>query len=158
IVTAATWSGSPPFKAACRAGFWPRPADTTVPMMHSSTIAGSMFARRTASRTTQAPSWVAVNDLSAPRNFPVGVRTADTITDSRTTDLDLLHGARAEEHLQTLQDDGRRTHDLARPQRARSVHEQHPLLELHGGYPLERRTDRRAPGEVHFAVAQRSRA
>ena len=26
--------------AACRAGFWPRPADTTLPMMHSSTMRG----------------------------------------------------------------------------------------------------------------------
>ena len=25
IVSAATWSGSPPLSAACRAGFWPAP-------------------------------------------------------------------------------------------------------------------------------------
>jgi len=73
-------------------------------MMHSSTISGSMPARRTASRTTQAPSCCAVNDFSAPRNFPVGVRTADTITDSRTTDLDRLDDARTEQVLQAPED------------------------------------------------------
>src|SRR6059036_1286717 len=83
IVSAATCSGSPPRSAACRAGFWPSPAETTLPMMHSSTIAGSRPARRTASATTSAPSWGAVNALSAPKNLPVGVRTALTMTDSR---------------------------------------------------------------------------
>src|SRR5438067_12800839 len=100
-VRALTSGGRPPKIAAWRAGFCPRPAETTLPMMHSSTIAGSRPARRTASRTTHAPSSDAVNDFSAPRNFPVGVRTADTITDSRTTDLDLLDGARAEKRLQS---------------------------------------------------------
>ena len=56
-------------------------ATTTLPMMHSSTIAGSMPARRTASATTSAPSSGAVKPLSAPRNLPVGVRTALTMTD-----------------------------------------------------------------------------
>ncbi len=59
----------------------PRPALTTLPMMHSSTIAGSIPARRTASATTSAPSCGAVNSLSAPRNLPVGVRTAETMTE-----------------------------------------------------------------------------
>src|SRR5262245_35088023 len=51
-------------------------------MMHSSTIAGSIPARATASRTTKAPSSVAEKLLSPPRNFPVGVRTAETMTAS----------------------------------------------------------------------------
>src|SRR5690242_5127411 len=54
-------------------------------MMHSSTDAGSMPARRTASRTTIAPSCGAVNSFRVPRNLPVGVRTAETMTDSRIT-------------------------------------------------------------------------
>ena len=74
MVSAATWSDSPPRSAACRAGAWPRPAETTLPMMHSSTTRGSMPARRTASRTTSAPSCGAVKSLSAPRNLPVGRR------------------------------------------------------------------------------------
>ena len=52
-------------------------------MMHSSTMPGSMPARRTASATTSAPSCGAVKPLSAPRNLPVGVRTALTMTASR---------------------------------------------------------------------------
>src|SRR3954468_18225277 len=52
----------------------------TLPMMHSSTLAGSMPARATASRTAIAPSSVAVKSFRAPRNLPVGVRTAETIT------------------------------------------------------------------------------
>ena len=68
-------------------------------MMHSSTIAGSMPARRTASRTTSAPSCGAVKSFSAPRNLPVGVRTALTMTefmvmaqssDSRAFEFDVL--------------------------------------------------------------------
>ncbi len=39
-------------------------------------------ARRTASFTTIAPSSVALKPLSAPRNFPVGVRTALTMKTS----------------------------------------------------------------------------
>ena len=62
----------------------PEPGETTLPMMHSSTIAGSMPARRTASATTSAPSCGAVKSLSAPRNLPVGVRTALTMTTSRS--------------------------------------------------------------------------
>src|ERR1700741_4254188 len=109
IVMAPVWEAKPPKIAACRAGFWPSPADTTLPMMHSSTIDGSMPARRTASLTTRAPSAVAVNPLSAPRNFPVGVRTADAITASRTPDLDALDGGRAEVLLKAFQDQARRS-------------------------------------------------
>ena len=83
IVSAPTPSARPPLSAACRAGAWPTPALTTLPMMHSSTAAGSMPARRTASRTTSAPRSVALKSFSAPRNLPVGVRTALTMTDSR---------------------------------------------------------------------------
>jgi len=82
-VMAATCSDRPPLSAACRAAFWPSPAETTLPMMHSSTDAGSIPARRTASRTTIAPSCGAVNSFRDPRNFPIGVRTAETMTTSR---------------------------------------------------------------------------
>ena len=40
IVIAATCSCRPPLSAAWRAGFWPSPAATTLPMMHSSTDGG----------------------------------------------------------------------------------------------------------------------
>ena len=79
-VSAATWSDRPPWSAAWRAGAWPTPAETTLPMMASSTSAGSMPARRTASRMAMAPSCGAVKPLSDPRNRPVGMRTADAMT------------------------------------------------------------------------------
>src|SRR5215831_12627311 len=130
-VSAATVSGRPPRRAACRDGFWPSPALTTLPRMHSSTACGSTPARRTASATASAPSWGAVNDFSAPRNLPVGVRTAETMTDSRTANLDRVDDAGAEIPLEALQNDARRAHDLARPLGARRLDEQHASLELH---------------------------
>ena len=62
--------------AACRAGFWPRPAWITQPMITSSTSSGFTPARLTASRTTIAPSCGAENPFNEPRNFPTGVRAA----------------------------------------------------------------------------------
>src|SRR5258707_12837205 len=47
--------------------------------------------RSRAARTANAPSSVAENDASAPRNRPVGVRTALTITGSRSATIGLLH-------------------------------------------------------------------
>src|SRR3954469_15579311 len=152
IVSAATRSGSPPWSAACRAGFCPWPAETTLPMMHSSTMPGSIPARRTASATTSAPSCVAVKPFSAPRNLPVGVRTADTMTDSRTADLDALDGVGAQQCLETFQDHGGRTHHLARPLDAVGLDQQHLALELHARDALDRRTDRGGPGEGDFPV------
>src|SRR5579871_290830 len=80
IVMAATLSGNPPRSAACRAGFCPRPAETTFPMTTSSICAGSTPARDTASRTEMAPSCGAVRGDKTPWNLPIGVRTADRIT------------------------------------------------------------------------------
>src|ERR1017187_2286529 len=45
IVMAPVAGDNPPKIAACRAGFWPSPAETTLPMMHSSTCDGSMPAQ-----------------------------------------------------------------------------------------------------------------
>jgi hypothetical protein len=61
--------------------------------------------------------------LSAPRNLPVGVRTAETMTDSRTANLEAIDRVGAEERLEALQDHGRRAHDLARPHHAGGLHE-----------------------------------
>src|SRR4051812_28018321 len=135
-VRAATRSGSPPRSAACRAGFWPRPAPTTLPMMHWSTCRESIPARRTASATTIAPSSGALKSLSAPRNLPVGVRTALTMTTSRTghplrhrTDLEACHCRVTEESLQPGEDDLSRTPDFARPLRADGFDHEHIRLE-----------------------------
>ena len=80
MVIAATRGSSPPRSAACRAGFCPSPACTTLPMMTSSTCLGSIPARRTTSATTFAPSSVAGSGESPPMNFPIAVRTALSMT------------------------------------------------------------------------------
>src|SRR5581483_2951648 len=110
-------------------------------MMHSSTISGSMPARRTASRTTMAPSWGAVNPLRRPRNLPVGVRTALTMTDSRTSYLDAGDRVGTEQFLEPPQDDGGGAHHFAPPLRARRVDQQHGAFEAHMGGALQRRAD-----------------
>jgi hypothetical protein len=48
-----------------------------------------MPARLTASRTTMAPSCGAVKSDSEPWNFPIGVRTADTMTTSSMKAMDV---------------------------------------------------------------------
>ena len=54
--TPAIVSGSPATSAACRAGVWPTPACTTLPMITSSTCRGCTFARFSASAMATAPS------------------------------------------------------------------------------------------------------
>src|SRR5262245_22048314 len=155
IVSAATRSGRPPLSAACRAGLWPSPAETTLPMMHSSTIPGSMPARRTASRTTIAPSSGAVNPLSTPRNLPVGVRTALTITDSRTRNaphFDALDCLIVEERSQTVEDDRTRAPDLSCPLRARCLDDQEAVFQLDGGRAGDSGADGGRPREFHLAA------
>src|SRR5436190_9197770 len=155
-VSAATWSGSPPRSAAWRAGFCPSPAETTLPMMHSSTMPGSIAARRTASPTTSAPSCVADRDFSAPRNLPVGVRTAETMTVSGTFAYrDRRHRAVAEQSLEAIEDDGRRAPHLARPLVACGVDNQRARFEAHRRLPRQRGPDRGAPRERHFARRER---
>src|SRR5438270_6294496 len=53
-------------------------------MMTSSIAAGAMPERRTASFITIAPSWGAVKLARLPRNLPVGVLAAPTITGIRS--------------------------------------------------------------------------
>src|SRR6478672_7020307 len=123
-------------------------------MMHSSTMAGSIPARWMASRTTIEPSCVAANPFNAPRNLPVGVRTAETMTDSRTAHLDAHDGIGAEQFLEPPQDDRRRPAHFARPFGADRVHEQHIAFELHMRGALHRRTDSGPPRKPHLAVGQ----
>src|SRR5262245_1721781 len=62
----------------------------TLPMMTSFTASLGMVARRVASATTRAPSLVAEILLNAPLSEPMGVRTALTMTTSRTMALLLV--------------------------------------------------------------------
>jgi len=82
IVVAGTSIGSPARIAACRAGPCPTAAVRTIPMITSSTCAGAIPARRSASAITSVPNSIAVTSASAPPNDPIGVRAAPTITAS----------------------------------------------------------------------------
>src|SRR5438445_5266972 len=155
-VSAAMVSGRPPRSAAWRAGFWPSPALTTFPMMHSSTACGSRPARRTASATTSAPSRVAASDFSVPRNLPVGVRTAETMTVSLTfPHRNADDGVGPEERLKPAQDDRRRTCHLAGPETACGIDEERPVDEPDRGLSLEGRADGGPPCERHLTGRER---
>src|SRR5918993_1388612 len=115
-------------------------------MMHSSTMAGSMPARRTASRTAMAPSWGAVNSFRDPRNLPVGVRTAETTTDSRI-DVHAFDGVGAEQALDPQQDGLARSFELARPLHVPCGHDEIAVPDLDGRHARQRRPDRHRPRE-----------
>src|SRR6188768_2380220 len=80
IVVQPTPSGNPAPRLAWRAGAWPWPADSTLPMITSPTSAGAMPARSTAARIAAAPSSDAGTFLKSPWNAPIAVRAAPTMT------------------------------------------------------------------------------
>src|ERR1700736_3867250 len=82
MVVAGTLKGTPASSAAWRAGAWPRPAGSTHPMMTSCTSAPLTPALSSAALMAALPSCTAVRGESAPRNAPMGVRLADTMTTS----------------------------------------------------------------------------
>ena len=65
---------------ACRAGAWPWPAGSTLPMITSSTSVGAMPARSTAALIATAPRSLAVSDAKSPMKPPIGVLAAPTMT------------------------------------------------------------------------------
>ena len=79
-VNEGTASGIPAAMAACRAGFMPPPACSTLPIMTSSMSALSMPLRWIAPSMTTRPSSLAGTSLSAPPKAPMAVRTPLTIT------------------------------------------------------------------------------
>ena len=83
-VTAPTRSGIPARRAAWRAGFCPRPALITFPMITSSTSLPWRPARFTASAIAIDPSFTASTFRRARPYFPIGVRHALAITTSVT--------------------------------------------------------------------------
>src|SRR5689334_9526592 len=155
MVSAATAFGNPPRSAACRAGACPTPALTTLPMMHSSTTAASMPARRTASRTTRAPRSGALKSFRPPRNFPVGVRTALTITASRMSLLGIARGCILDDNLadhigaeklpQALGDHRSRMSDFTLPGCAPRADAQRPVF---GPRTVGDAAERRARGHL----------
>src|SRR5262245_13238331 len=123
-------------------------------MMHSSTIAGSMSARRTASRTTRAPRSGAEKPLRVPRNLPVGVRTALTMTGSATNDQ-LANRILTEKTLQACEDDARRSVHLARPVRRVRFDDEHASLEVDVGNAPDGGAYGRLPREIQFGRRHR---
>src|SRR2546430_1592235 len=79
-VVAPVASGSPAPRAACRAGAWPCPAGSTLPMKTSSMRSGASFARSSAAPITCAPSLWALRGDNSPMKRPSGVRAAETMT------------------------------------------------------------------------------
>src|SRR2546422_2562667 len=73
-------SGRPAPSEAWRAGAWPCPADSTQPMITSSTSSGEILARSTAARIAAAPSSGAAKPFSSPWKAPIGVLAAETMT------------------------------------------------------------------------------
>ena len=80
IVVQPAASGSPALSDAWRAGAWPWPAGSTLPMITSSTSAGAMPARSTAALIATAPRSLAASDAKSPAKPPIGVRAAPTMT------------------------------------------------------------------------------
>lgn len=80
MVVQQTDSGKPAKIAACRAGAWPIPAETTLPKITSSTLVGCKPARSTAARTATAPSSLPFLEARLPLMRPMGVRAYDTMT------------------------------------------------------------------------------
>src|SRR6058998_3190205 len=83
-VTAPTRSSRPADTAAWRAGFWPRPAEITLPMMTSSISAGTRPVRFTASALAVLPSLTASTLGNERPYLPTGVRQAPARTTSVT--------------------------------------------------------------------------
>ena len=70
-------------RAACRAGAWPTPAESTLPIQHCSTADESTPAFESAPVIAAAPSCGAVSGARLPLKPPIGVRTALTMQTSR---------------------------------------------------------------------------
>jgi hypothetical protein len=79
-VVASTLSGSPAPTPAWRAGAWPSPAGSTLPMKIICTWSGLTPARSSAAFTAAAPSSVACAPDSEPWKPPMGVRAKEAMT------------------------------------------------------------------------------
>src|SRR5215831_11030571 len=95
IVTAPTVGGIPAAIAACRAGAWPIPADSTLPRITWLMRSGAIVVSASAARIAVAANCGAGVVESEPSSLPIGVRRAATIYDE-----DIVHLATILRHLQ----------------------------------------------------------
>jgi hypothetical protein len=72
----------PAFMAAWRVGFWPTPAESTMPIMHSWMSFDSSPALLTLSFITAEPKSGEGTSFNVPPNFPMAVRQALNMTAS----------------------------------------------------------------------------
>src|SRR6187549_58160 len=121
-------------------------------MMHSSTIAGSMPARATDSRTTMAPSSGAVKSFKVPRNFPVGTRTALTMNALRIFVRNPFDGVFTKIVGEARADESDRLANAIKPCRFSQDVERAVGIEPDARRFGHRRTDRQTPREQHFVV------
>ena len=80
MVVAPVASGSPAPRAAWRAGAWPWPAGSTLPMKTSSIRSGASFGALQGARIAWEPSLWALKGESSPMKRPSGVRAAERMT------------------------------------------------------------------------------
>ena len=76
MVRASVLKSQPAASATWRAGDCPRPAEMTLPMMHSSTAVALRPARSSAPLAATAPSCTALIVFSVPLMLAMGVRAA----------------------------------------------------------------------------------
>ena len=80
MVTAVEDTGIPDLTAIWRATLGPPPAWRPQPNRNSSTRSGEIPARSSAGTTAATPRSAGERDDNPPRNFPMGVLTAEQIT------------------------------------------------------------------------------
>src|SRR5882757_4693281 len=80
MVVQAVDSASPAPNAAWRAGAWPWPAISTLPMMTSSISSALRPARSTVALIATLPSWLADREENTPSMPPMGVRATEAMT------------------------------------------------------------------------------
>src|SRR6266566_1160450 len=133
-----TDSGNPAIKGARRPMFKPCSSTwVTHPRMTSSTNLGSIPARSTSARSAKAAKSSGLQSFKAPPRFPMGVRTAPTITASRIERIHADHVPRGIRRFSTSR--------LPRRDKETGFHGPHPVCGLE---PKWARRDSREQGQA----------
>ena len=155
-------SGRPAPSAACRAGACPTPAETTLPIRHSSTSAGSMaaaherFTNGDGAELRRGEAFQRAKELAGGctcggendrlLHLAIGCRTAGSGGRARQRADDAL----AEHALKAPEDERLRPLDLFQPLRL-AVHDKGHACQSDAGRPGDCRPDRDAPANCTFS-------